>query len=169
MSKPRKEITRGVHSEIKIQLIWRSSCNSKTPKLTELLWSTQTPCQTELKELKLIKGLVNRLFPWYYWLIINGYAQFVFHCILRRVVGDLACLCPVGLSVCLCPVRVSVDVAGHKRAQSCLSLHLAAFTGSLSGPRSLAGGHNVHFVNSTCDAWSLGARCTAPNSPLLSP
>ena len=32
-----------------------SSCNSKTPKLTELLWSTQTPCQTELKELKVIK------------------------------------------------------------------------------------------------------------------
>ena len=79
------------------------------------------------------------------------------------------CLSVSVSSGCFCPVRVSVDVAGHKRAQSCLSLHLAAFTGSLSGPRSLAGGHNVHFVNSTCDAWSLGARCTAPNSPLLSP
>ena len=73
--------------------------HAKTPKLAELLWSTQTPCQPELKELKLIKGLVNRLFPCYCWLIINGYAQFVFHCILRRVVGDPACLCPVGVSV----------------------------------------------------------------------
>ena len=58
--------------------------HAKTPKLAELLWSTQTPCQPKLKELKLIKGLLNRLFPRYCWLIINGYAQFVFHCILRE-------------------------------------------------------------------------------------